>query len=181
MSEKTLIKNKYDVYHVNEEIQNQFKQYIENNFQSYEVETLFFMRWIIRLVLGLCILYSYFHSLPFPLDKPLILLCTAIYFVLDFSLVIFDKFVTQNFKMFFLVSGKKSGTNVSQLKNFKENVKIGFKSDIPLFSNECKMEVKVGDKKSEEKINYNDYIYTDGEMCEEKLGKIFAKLLKDLQ
>lgn len=93
---------------------------------------IFLFRWLLRLVLALFILYSYFHSTPFPLDKPIILVCTMIYFVLDFGIMFFDNFITKNYKMFFTVTGKMNSGKVSHFKNFDNKpVKVSFKSDIP--------------------------------------------------
>lgn len=69
---------------------------------------------IIRIFLSIAILLSYFHATPFPMDKPLIAVCTIIYFILNFVLELFDKHVLKNcFAEFYVSSKALKGKKVS--------------------------------------------------------------------
>ena len=68
--------------------------------------------------------------------------------------------------MKFKVTGKKTKGNVTQLKNFKEKqATVWFSSDIPLFSNQCTVQVKIGEDEFKQTFEYNNYIHEDGELA----------------
>ena len=66
---------------------------IKKEYNANEVLYKDFFKWIIRIVIAISIMYSYFHSLPFPLDKPLILVASSIYFLFEGILLIYEKFI----------------------------------------------------------------------------------------
>lgn len=83
MTSQTQIKNKYDIQNINAELLDCVKKILKKDYQGKELITKDIFRWIIRIIISVSILYSYFHSLPFPLDKSLILIASSVYLVFE--------------------------------------------------------------------------------------------------
>ncbi len=100
------IANKYDIYNVEFTINEFVKNYFQNELGAKLNQTLESYKLYIRIVISVAILYSYFHVTPFPLDKPLIAVCTFIYFVFNFVLEWFEKLFLKKVFAIFDVEGK---------------------------------------------------------------------------
>lgn len=148
MENKNIIKNKYDVYNVNDALSKHFKSYLTETLNATEVEHKFLLRWFLWIVLAVSILFSYFHATPFPFDKPMILFFTMIYYIMDWSILLFDKFVTDYNTMEFAVDEKAFLKKYSSWSStIKGKVQIYYFSEIKLYSNIYHVRVTINKNK----------------------------------
>lgn len=68
--------------------------------------------------------------------------------------------------MEFTISGLKNG---NAFKKIKEKFVLKYFSEIKLYTNIFKVRVEYNDKTKETELAYNDFIYEDGEVAEDKL------------
>jgi hypothetical protein len=170
------IKNKYDVYNVEDSFNTFFSELVEKKYEGQKVERKEYYKMVIRVLLSVAILLSYFHPTPFPLDKPLIALCTVIYFILNYALELFDKHVLKNCFAEFQVSPSKFTGKKISIKPV-----LRMRSKVKLYSNNYELELFVDDLKSSVVVGYEDYVDVDGLLVENKLTNLFDSLIKKLK
>ena len=135
----------------------------------------------IRIVISVFILYSYFHATPFPLDKPLIALCTFVYFLFNVILELYDKYYVKDCFADYDIQVE----NLKKYPELKKAVKsssfiLRLKSEVVLYTNKYTLKIMVNDKTVEEEVKYNEYLHNDGLIAKYKLNELIERLLKKI-
>lgn len=124
------ILNKYDVYNVEDTFNTFLIELVEKNLEGEKSEKKEYIKLFIRFLISVFILLSYFHATPFPLDKPLIAVCTLIYFILNYILEYYQEKIMKGSFAEFYVSNKKFNNKKISLKPV-----LSMKSKVEIYSN----------------------------------------------
>lgn len=181
--ETKIIRNKYDVYDVEFHLNEYVNQYMETNLKAVKSESKEYYKQTLGAILSVFILLSYFHKSPFPLDKPLIFICTFIYFIFVWILEFYKKFYVKDIFSEFYVSKSSLPKNISKISKFfvKDLGFIVLSSRIKLFSSDYTLNVEINGSVTEKTIQYNEFIHSDGKLAEEKFKKFIETLLNSLK
>ena len=173
------IRNKYDVYNVEFHLNQYFSQFMETNLKAVKSETKEYYKLALGFLLSVFILLSYFHKLPFPLDKPLIFICTLIYYIFAGILELYKKYYVKNIFAEFYVSKASLPKNLTKISKFfvKDLGLFLLSSQNEPFTNNYTLKIEINGHSNEETLEYNNFIYDDGFLAKEKLQKFIENLM----
>ena len=176
------VKNKYDPKTVQAALNDFFSHHVEEEFKGTKEWKIESLTLVVRAVLAVIILKSYFHADSFPNDKPLILFCLVAYWVLNLLLSALEKHRNKSFFAFFEV--EKSNVPV-ELKGFrkavgKESFELKVGSETEWFKSNYKLILEVEGKKAEKTVQYERYMDSEGNLDQAKLKELFRELLQSM-
>jgi hypothetical protein len=177
------IRNKYDMYDVQFQLNEFFSSLMENDLKAVKSETKEYCRLAISFVMGAFILFSYFHPTPFPLDKVIIFVCTIFYYIFAGLLELYKKYKLKNIFAEFYVSKASLPSHLTKISKFfvKDLGLFVLSSNIELFTNKYTLQIQIHGHSVETTVSYNEYIFNDGTLAEDKLKKLFENLLNSMK
>ena len=174
------VKNKYDQKAVQATLNDFFTQYLEDEFKAakeWKIETSVL---VLRAILAVVIVKSYFHAAPFPQDKLLILGCLVAYWAINLVLTWVEKYRTKNFFGFFEIEKANLPQKLKSQKIFNGKNEFEFKvgSESERFSSKYTLILETGNKKVEKSMFYENYMDKNGNLNLAKLKEFFNGTLE---
>ena len=120
------IRNKYDVHGVEKAFNQFFTDLMIDESKAVELKTIENIKLVLGSIISVFILLSYFHKIPFPKDKPLIVGCMIMYGILSVIIYFFTTFRVGNIFCELRVDPKNLPKELKT--KVKENLTLKFSS-----------------------------------------------------
>ena len=174
-----VVKNKYDMYNVEDTFNKFLMETIEEDFgvsRSLKTEL---TRFLLLAVLAFFILKSYFHKTPFPEDKLWILVCVIVYGLLNLIKYLYEKFIIAGKFAAFTIPEDKFTSRIKGLKGKSGPFKVELSSNVKPFSSDYTLKVFVNGKAAEKTFAYEQFLFVDGSLEEAALKAKLVELLSE--
>ena len=133
------IMNKYDIHDVEKTFSQHIETILTTKHKFNKTNNVDYLSNVVRLFLSVVIPFSFFHKVPFPKDKSIILVCVILYYLLNGVLILLQKFFLKNYELTFTRYSPRNNKNLKIIVYDK----LFYKAELNLFSSILEIYFKI--------------------------------------